>query len=69
MDPTEEKTSKTVDIYRDTWVRFLGMYCFISPPVAAQSRAERDRLTVTLTLQKREVTLHRSRPDPELPVC
>uniref|UniRef100_UPI0037E9B791 mitochondrial fission process protein 1 n=1 Tax=Semicossyphus pulcher TaxID=241346 RepID=UPI0037E9B791 len=24
MDPTDEKTSKTVDIYRDTWVRFLG---------------------------------------------
>uniref|UniRef100_G3PX07 Mitochondrial fission process protein 1 n=1 Tax=Gasterosteus aculeatus TaxID=69293 RepID=G3PX07_GASAC len=24
MEPTEEKTSKTVDIYRDTWVRFLG---------------------------------------------
>ncbi|XP_034061391.1 mitochondrial fission process protein 1 [Gymnodraco acuticeps] len=24
MDPIEEKTSKTVDIYRDTWVRFLG---------------------------------------------
>lgn len=24
MDPIEEKTSKAVDIYRDTWVRFLG---------------------------------------------
>ncbi|XP_060926384.1 mitochondrial fission process protein 1 [Limanda limanda] len=24
MDPAEEKTSKEVDIYRDTWVRFLG---------------------------------------------
>ncbi|XP_034565734.1 mitochondrial fission process protein 1 isoform X1 [Notolabrus celidotus] len=24
MDPSEEKTSQTVDIYRDTWVRFLG---------------------------------------------
>uniref|UniRef100_A0A8C2ZEW8 Mitochondrial fission process protein 1 n=2 Tax=Cyclopterus lumpus TaxID=8103 RepID=A0A8C2ZEW8_CYCLU len=24
MDPIEEKTSKSVDIYRDTWVRFLG---------------------------------------------
>lgn len=24
MDPSEEKPTKTVDIYRDTWVRFLG---------------------------------------------
>ncbi|XP_019733227.1 mitochondrial fission process protein 1 [Hippocampus comes] len=24
MDMTEEKTNKAVDIYRDTWVRFLG---------------------------------------------
>ncbi|XP_054612954.1 mitochondrial fission process protein 1 [Dunckerocampus dactyliophorus] len=24
MDPPEEKASKEVDIYRDTWVRFLG---------------------------------------------
>ncbi|XP_061888246.1 mitochondrial fission process protein 1 [Entelurus aequoreus] len=24
MDPTEEKASQEVDIYRDTWVRFLG---------------------------------------------
>ncbi|XP_033845698.1 mitochondrial fission process protein 1 [Periophthalmus magnuspinnatus] len=24
MDPTDEKTPKPVDIYRDTWVRFLG---------------------------------------------
>ncbi|XP_068191008.1 mitochondrial fission process protein 1 [Antennarius striatus] len=24
MDTAEEKTSKVVDIYRDTWVRFLG---------------------------------------------
>lgn len=24
MDPIEEKPSKTVDIYRDTWVRLLG---------------------------------------------
>lgn len=31
MEPTEEKTSKTVDIYRDTWVRFLGTYRFICP--------------------------------------
>lgn len=24
MDPTEDNAGKTVDIYRDTWVRFLG---------------------------------------------
>ncbi|XP_057674608.1 mitochondrial fission process protein 1 [Corythoichthys intestinalis] len=24
MEPTDEKTSKAVDVYRDTWVRFLG---------------------------------------------
>ncbi|XP_035762766.1 mitochondrial fission process protein 1 [Neolamprologus brichardi] len=24
MDPTKEQLEKTVDIYRDTWVRFLG---------------------------------------------
>ncbi|CAN9504506.1 unnamed protein product [Ophioblennius macclurei] len=24
MDPSEDKPGKTVDIYRDTWVRFLG---------------------------------------------
>ncbi|XP_077352623.1 mitochondrial fission process protein 1 [Festucalex cinctus] len=24
MEPTEEKPSEAVDIYRDTWVRFLG---------------------------------------------
>ncbi|XP_077441599.1 mitochondrial fission process protein 1 [Vanacampus margaritifer] len=24
MEPTEEKPSQAVDIYRDTWVRFLG---------------------------------------------
>lgn len=29
MDPAEDKPSKTVDIYRDTWVRFLGIYCLI----------------------------------------
>ena len=28
MDPAEEKTSKAVDIYRDTWVRFLGMWLY-----------------------------------------
>lgn len=29
MDPTKEQLEKTVDIYRDTWVRFLGMCCLI----------------------------------------
>lgn len=26
MTPSEETPTKTVDLYRDTWVRFLGMY-------------------------------------------
>lgn len=26
MEAPQEQTSKEVDIYRDTWVRFLGKY-------------------------------------------
>lgn len=40
MDPIEEKTSKTVDIYRDTWVRFLGM-CFLIFSISVVSVANR----------------------------
>ena len=29
MDPSNGKTDKAVDIYRDTWVRLLGMYFII----------------------------------------
>lgn len=36
MDPAEENSSKTVDIYRDTWVRFLGMYSYMFASVVAE---------------------------------